>query len=441
MELKKRKNLKRYLLVGASLLIFFFGGVIGNIYGKEILWGLKYAGVAVNNYLRVFPEIKLQPRNKISHQATSTPQVSQYIPQTTQEKAVIEAVKKVSPAVVSIIITKELPVFEKYYENPFPEIPGFPEFPEFKIPQYRQKGVKKQKVGGGSGFIISEDGMILTNRHVVQDRDAEYTVITNDGRKYPAKVLARDPLQDLAILKIEKSRKISKKGNLFQEPFSVAKLGDSSTLEIGQTVIAIGNALGEFRNTVSVGVVSGLGRTITASGEGIIETLEDVVQTDAAINRGNSGGPLLNLKGEVIGVNVAMAQSAQNIGFAIPINRAKRDIKQVKSIGKIVYPFLGVRYVLITPDIQEEKNLPVNYGALLVGGDNGEPAVVPDSAASRAGLKEKDIILELNGQKVTPKNSLAKIIRNCNPGDKVTLKILRGKKEIILKVTLGEKSS
>jgi serine protease Do len=243
-------------------------------------------------------------------------------------------------------------------------------------------------------------------------------------------------------LKIEKDREITKEGEFRQKPFKVLKLGNSDNLQIGQTVIAIGNALGEFRNTVSVGVISGLGRTITASGGGLIETLEDVIQTDAAINKGNSGGPLLNLKGEVIGVNVAMAQEAQNIGFAIPINRAKKAITQVKTLGKIVYPFLGVRYILVTPEIQEERNLPVDYGALIVKGESPqEPGVIPGSAADKAGLREGDIILEVDGQKITPQNSLAKVIQTHNPGDKIVLKILREKKELILEATLGEKTS
>jgi len=268
----------------------------------------------------------------------------------------------------------------------------------------------------------------LTNKHVVLEEAADYVVLMNDGRKFEAKVLARDPAQDLAILKIQSNEK-----------FQVAVLGDSQELEVGQTVIAIGNVLGEFRNSVSVGVIAGLGRKITASGGGLVETLEDVIQTDAAINKGNSGGPLLNLKGEVIGVNTAMAFGAENIGFAIPINKAKKDIKQVKELGKIVYPFLGVRYVVITKDIQLENNLPVDYGAWILGGV-GEPAIVPGSAAHIAGLKEGDIILEFNNEKITLENSLAKIISKYNPGDKVVLKILRQGEEKIVEIILGEKS-
>jgi len=353
-----------------------------------------------------------------------------YLPQTTQEEKIIGAVNEVSPTVVSIIVTKDVPKFEQYYINP---LEGFEEFfgqPfELKIPEYRQEGTEKKEIGGGTGFIISEKGMILTNSHVVSDEEADYTVLTNDGAKYPAKVLARDTFRDLAVVKIET-----------QKSFPQVKLGDSDKLQIGQTVIAIGNALGEFRNTVSVGVISGLGRTITASGGGMIETLEDVIQTDAAINRGNSGGPLLNLKGEVIGVNFAMAQAAENIGFAIPINQAKKDIEQIKTLGKIVYPYLGVYYCLITESVQKEYNLQVSYGAWIGRDRNCQPydkAVISGTAAEKAGLKENDVILEFDGEKITAENSLAKIIMKHNPGDEVVLKILKEGKEKNVQVTLG----
>ncbi len=365
--------------------------------------------------------------------------VKEYLPQTSQEEAIIGAVKDVSPAVVSIIISKDLPIFEEYYYNPFEEFFGPGPF-ELNVPQYRQKGTEKKEIGGGTGFIISKEGMILTNKHVVLDEEAEYTVFTNDGRKFSAKVLARDPVQDLAVLKIEQEKTVDDNGQLIIKPFPIVKLGDSDKLQIGQTVIAIGNALGEFRNTVSVGVISGLGRKITASGGEFVETLEDVIQTDAAINKGNSGGPLLNLKGEVIGVNTAMALEAQSIGFAIPINKAKKDIEQVKTLGKIVYPFLGIRYVLINEEVKKEKNLPVDYGALVAKGSNGEGAIWSDSAAEKAGLKEGDIVLEFNNEKITTENTLAKIIMKYNPGDRVVLKILRDNKEIIIEVILGEKS-
>ncbi len=367
-----------------------------------------------------------------------------YISKIDYEQAIIDVVREASPSVVSIIISKNVPVYEQQFINPFSDIPGFTSPFQFQIPQNVQKGTKKQEVGAGSGFIVSEDGLILTNKHVVLDKEAEYTVLTNDGKKYSAKVLALDPVQDLAIIKIQKSLIIPEQ----IEKFIAIKLGDSSGIQIGQGAIAIGNSLGEFRNTVSVGIISGLGRTIFASsGQGFSETLEGIIQTDAAINRGNSGGPLLNLKGEVIGVNVAMAQGAESIGFAIPINIAKRDIDQVIKTNKIVYPFLGVRYVLVDDAVKEKYKLSVDYGAIILKSDDGAIAITKDSAAQKAGLKEKDVILEFSpsagsgqvGEKITKENSLSKIIQKYNPEDKVTLKILRNGKEILVDVILGER--
>jgi S1-C subfamily serine protease len=363
-----------------------------------------------------------------------------YLPQTSQEEAIIKVVKEASPAVVSIVVTKDVPKLELYYENPFEEFFGGPLF-EFKIPQYRQKGTEKQEIGGGTGFIVSQEGMVLTNAHVVSDEKADYTILTNDGKKYPASVLARDATRDLAVMKIEEKPD--------SKSFPTLELGDSDKLQIGQTVIAIGNALGEFRNTVSVGVISGLGRRVTASGGGTVETLEDVIQTDAAINRGNSGGPLFNLKGEVIGVNFAMAEAAENIGFAIPINKAKKDIEQVEKFGKISYPYLGIWYLVLNEEIQKEKNLPTNEGAWITRWTKDEsgnwqiqdkPAVIPGTVAQIAGLKENDIILEFNQEKITPENSLAKIIMKYSPGDKVVLKVLREGKEFSVEIILGERS-
>lgn len=354
----------------------------------------------------------------------------EYLPQTSQEEYIIKSVELNDPAVVSIVASKDVPVYEEYYE----QIGGF------LFPQYRQIGTEKQEIGGGTGFIVSEDGMVLTNKHVVSDEAAEYTVFTNEGKSYPATVLARDPFQDFAIVKIEKEKSFNENGDLVLESFPQVKLGDSDNLQMGQTVIAIGNSLGEFRNTVSVGVVSGLGRTITATGAGLVETIEDVIQTDAAINKGNSGGPLLNLKGEVIGINTAMVQDAQSIAFAIPINKAKRDIDQVRETGKISYAYLGVRYVLITEKVKTDNNLTVDYGALIIKGEQGEAAVLPGSAAEKAGLKDGDVILEFNGEKITAENTLTELIQKYDPFEKVNLKILRNGEEKIIQVTLDERS-
>jgi serine protease Do len=229
-------------------------------------------------------------------------------------KTVPEVVKEVSPSVISVIISKYVAILEQEFYNPFGEDSPF----QILIPRIVEKGKELKEVGGGSGFVVSADGLIVTNNHVVADKEAQYTVLTNDGQKYSAKVLSRDAKQDVAILKIEAN-------NLMP-----VKMGNSNNLEIGETVIAIGNALGEFRNTVSAGIVSGLMRSITAGGAGFSEKLDEVIQTDAAINSGNSGGPLLNLYGEVIGINTAVATNAENIGFAIPINKIKQNIEDVK---------------------------------------------------------------------------------------------------------------
>lgn len=350
----------------------------------------------------------------------------EYQPKTLQESEVIKIVKETAPSVISIVISKNVPVFEEYYE----------EFFGFEIPQFRQKGTEKKEVGWGTGFLVSADGLALTNKHVVSDSSASYTAITNDGKKYEIEVLARDNFNDLAIIKL--------KG----EGFRPVKLGDSSKLMVGQTVIAIGNALGEFKNTVSVGVVSGLGRTITAGGGGEYEILENVIQTDAAINQGNSGGPLLNLDGEVIGINTAMAFGAENIGFALPINIAKEALEKFQKTGKIYYAYLGVWYWTITEQLQKERNLPSSYGAWVTSWSKddlgrwykrNEPAVIKGSPADRAGIKEGDIILEFDGQKITQENPLYKIIKKYNPSDEVVLKILRGQKELEIKVVLGQR--
>ncbi len=345
------------------------------------------------------------------------------------EDAIVQIVEKSSPAVVSIVISKYVPILEQYYVSPFeefelpPELKPFFHF-EFKIPQLREKGKELQKVGGGSGFIVSEDGLILTNKHVVSDKDAEYTVYLNDGRKYQAKVLVLHPTDDLALIKINAR-------NLPTLP-----LGDSSKLKLGQFVIAIGNALGEFQNTVSFGVISGLKRNIVASDQsGNVEKLEGLIQTDAAINFGNSGGPLLNLRGEVIGINTAIASGAENIGFAIPVERAKKLIQDYKTKGKIEIPFLGVYYLLINDEIQKKFNLPVNYGAYLYR--ENKSAIIKGSPAEKYGLKDKDIILEMDGEKITFQNSLSQIILKKSVGQNVNLKILRENRIINLNVILG----
>ena len=261
---------------------------------------------------------------------------------------------------------------------------------------------------------------------MVDQKDVEYTVFTNNGKKHIAKVIARDPVLDIALIKIEGS------------DFPSLSLGNSDSLEVGQSVIAIGNALAEFRNTVSVGVVSGLARSITAgSNSGNAEVLDHVIQTDAAINPGNSGGPLLDLEGKVIGVNVAVAQGSQSIGFALPINSVKGAIESVKSTGKIVRPYLGIRYVVINAQMKEKNNLTVDYGVLVKAGANAsELAVIPGSPADKAGIVENDIILEVDRIKLDDKTNLASVIREKKIGQVISLKILHKGVEKIVSVTL-----
>ncbi|OIO49894.1 MAG: hypothetical protein AUJ39_00120 [Parcubacteria group bacterium CG1_02_42_13] len=369
------------------------------------------------------------PDNNTPGTQTISP-VALYAPTIDYEEAVINAVDEGSKSVVSIVISKYLPVIEQCPYDPFSNLP--PEMKQFfgggfEFSQPCQKGTKLEKVGGGSGFIVSSDGLILTNKHVVVDTKAEYTVITHDGNKYEAKVLARDPVQDLAIIKINATG------------LKPAKLGNSDSIKLGQTAIAIGYSLGEFSNTVSVGVISGLSRTITASGAGIgTETIQGVIQTDAAINPGNSGGPLLNLKGEVIGVNTAVASGAENVGFAIPINQAKKDIQSVKTSGTIKVPYLGVRYLVITPELAANEKLPVNEGALIKASDENA-AVLSNSPAAKAGVKAGDIIMEINGEKLTTDKPLGNVIQKYNIGDVLTLKTRRGDAVLELYATLEER--
>jgi len=229
-------------------------------------------------------------------------------------ETVVEAVRRSNPAVVAITVSKDVPVYERYLE----EVQS--PFGRLRVPQVRQNGTREQEVGGGSGFLVSEDGYVVTNRHVVADEEAGYAVFTNDGTKYEATVVARDAELDLAVIRIEGTG------------FPYLSFGDSDALEVGQAVITIGNALAEFRNTVSVGVVSGIARSLVASDRrGGTEQLDQLIQTDAAVNEGNSGGPLLNLAGEVVGVNVAAASGAENIGFALNANSVKGMVAQVRS--------------------------------------------------------------------------------------------------------------
>ena len=339
-----------------------------------------------------------------------------------EKSPIVEVAKKVCPAVITITISKDLPKVEGFYFFPFMG-------KEMVIPKVEKGKKEKIKIGGGSGFIVSPDGLVLTCRHVVSEPGLDYTVILEPEKNYPAKILAADPLTDIAVLKIN------------EKNLPYLELGDSNKIELGETVVAIGNPLGEFYDTLSAGIISGLSRKIQAVGllSRQVESLRGLIQTDAAINPGNSGGPLVNLEGKVIGINTAMVMGAQNIGFAIPINYAKKILEEVKKYGKAKVPFLGIRYIILDKEIAQANKLPVDYGALIVRETLGEPPIVKGSAAEKAGLKEFDILLELSGEKITMDNTLAEILQRHKIGEEITLKVLREGKEINLKAELGER--
>ncbi len=339
-----------------------------------------------------------------------------------------ETIKKIMPTVVTIIISKSLESLEK--EIPQDLLPLIsPDSQSLNIPPEAIDAHGMVKIGSGSGFIVDPKGIILTNKHVVADKNSEYTVIIDDGRKFKTEVLARDPIDDIAILKITAK----------DLPF--LELGDSSTLELGQPVLAIGNALGLFKNTVSSGIVSGLARSIQAATDpkSAVQEMRGLIQTDAAINPGNSGGPLVTIDGMVVGINAAVVFGAQNLSFSIPVNAAKRDLEDLKTHGRIKRPLLGLRYVSVDENLKEKMKLPVNYGAIILGQGPLHAGVIPNSPAEKAGLKVKDIVLEINNEKITTEKTIQDFLEELSVGDVLRAKVLRGRKEFEVKITLVER--
>ncbi|OGG20370.1 hypothetical protein A3D03_06000 [Candidatus Gottesmanbacteria bacterium RIFCSPHIGHO2_02_FULL_40_13] len=329
---------------------------------------------------------------------------------TNEESVIIDVVEKVSSSVVTVAIVNNRSlgrVFDINPNDPF-NIFGAP------------GGSQKTEQDIGTGFIISADGLIVTNKHVVSSTGSKYKVVTKDDKSFEVQKIYRDPVNDLAILKINTSN------------LTPITIGNSSKLKVGQMAIAIGTALGEFRNTVTVGVISGLGRGITAGSpfEGYVERLDNVIQTDAAINPGNSGGPLLNSSGEVIGVNTAVSSEGQNIGFALPINTVKEALDEFNKTGKFSRPFLGVRYKIITRDLALLNDVP--EGAYVQD-------VIDGSPADEGGVQTEDIITKIDGIKVTDKDGgLAKAISGKKVGDRVALEIWRDTETKNITVTLSE---
>ncbi|MDF2378722.1 MAG: trypsin-like peptidase domain-containing protein [Candidatus Gracilibacteria bacterium] len=362
-----------------------------------------------------------------------------------QESQTIDTIQAVTPSVVSIVLTQELQLVKNQQQSPFDLFfnndPLFNQFfgqtPQQPAPQTTPEETDplnsiRQQVGGGSGFILSEEGLILTNRHVVSRDDVEYTVILNNGDEFKAEVVSRDLFNDIAVIKIlaEDGAELPK--------LNPIRLGNSSELKIGQSVIAIGNALAEFENSATTGIISAKGREIVASdGQGRGENLSGLIQTDAAINPGNSGGPLINLAGEVVGVNTAIAAGANGIGFAIPIDDVKAAIESIKTTGRIVRPILGVMFTMLTPELAKELELEAKEGAVLRG-DGKNFAVLPGKPADKAGLLERDIIIEVNGVKINIDTPLQKEISKYLPGDVLKVKYIRKGEERTTEITLEE---
>ena len=315
------------------------------------------------------------------------------------EGSIAEVAEKVSESVVSIVTsTKATSYFGQSYTGS----------------------------AAGTGIIVTEDGYILTNKHVI-DGASKISVVLDDGTTYEgAEVVEVDPLNDVAFVKIKDVSGLKP-----------ATLGDSKTVTVGQQVITIGNALGLYQNTVASGIVSGTGRSLTATDStgSMAEKLSDMIQTDAAINSGNSGGPLVNAAGEVIGINTATSSSAENVGFAIPIASVKGMLSQLIESGKASRAYIGVYSSQITPDMAKQYNLPVTAGAYLYSSGTYS-AVVKGSAGERAGLRDKDIITAVNGVKIGSAGSLSTLIGEYKPGDTVQLTVIREGKEIAVNVTL-----
>lgn len=328
----------------------------------------------------------------------------------TEENAVISVVEKVGPSVVTIGV-RQKPIEERNrtFELFFPEEDLLEEKPE------------EQYIG--SGFVVQKDGLVVTNKHVVSERGLEYLVIDDKGNTYEVESIYRDPVNDIAILQTSSAP---------EKGFKQIELGDSANLKVGQFVIAIGTALGEFPSTVTTGVVSGLGRGITAGSpfQGFVEELDNVIQTDAAINPGNSGGPLLNSSGQVIAVNTAVSGQGENIGFAIPINIVKDSIENFNNTGRFSRPYLGVSYTIISERSALLNEVP--RGAFVQD-------VITGSAADEAGIKTGDIITEIDGEKISDESeSLAILISEKKVSDTIKVTVFRDGQTLTLNATLKE---
>jgi 2-alkenal reductase len=399
----------KYALVFGMIVTLLIGALIGALAGGSVAWYVTQQQIE-----RMAAQPATQAPIPVSMPApTAIPQTTDAPPPMgapaptapSTASPVVEAVQRVSPAVVTVVNTLASGAQGS-------TLPGDLPFP---LPDQPGGSVRR---GSGSGVIISADGYILTNNHVIEGYRS-LSVIFYDGSRRDATLVGADPLMDLAVVKVDGPTP------------GVAMLGDSDALQPGETVIAIGSPLGDFRNTVTVGVVSALNRSLGANAP------EGLIQTDAAINSGNSGGPLINLRGEVVGINTLVVRGgglgsapAEGLGFAVPSSIAKRVSEQLIANGKVVYPFLGVRFGTIDAMLALDNNLPVNAGALIA-------AVEPGGPAARAGLRSGDIVTKVNGKPIGPGQSLRALLLEYKPGDVVTLEVLRDGEQLSLDVTLG----
>ena len=343
-----------------------------------------------------------------------------------QEKRRIKVIEKTLPAVVSITVVKKLKEIEK--ESPEIAFPLTERDDRIRKSLLKKTDGPNLNVGGGSGFIVSPKGIVITNMHVIFEGQFDYEVVTNDSKKHSAKLIGTDVINDIAFLKIQSG-----------DNFPCLKLGDSCRTKLGQEVLAMGNALGVFRNTVSRGIVSGLSRSIKADNDYISENLKGLIQTDAAINPGNSGGPLVNIRGEVIGINSASVFQAENISFAIPINIVKEDLKKIISAGSLKKPFLGIRYINLSKEVASLLNLKEESGALIKSPTENQGAIIKGGPAEKSGVNEGDIIKEINGEKISKENPIDKVIAKHKDGDRLRLTVLRKGKILNKELVLEEK--
>ena len=371
---------KNKLFISAVIIVATLSATLG------VIIGLTYPNWA--NKLAFLPAF-LKPKEALQAVTNESTKVVR----TVEESAVIDAVEKSSPAVVSIVAAK--------------------------VSLDPSTGVVQDQQGIGTGFIIRSNGVILTASHVVEDRTINYKVVTRDDKTYDVKQIDLDPSIDFAVLKIT------------ARGLPTINLGDSQALKVGQKVVAIGNALGRFENTVTVGVVSGIGRGVDpSSSAGILQgTLENVIQTDAALNPGNSGGPLLDLSGQVVGINFATTVGAENIGFVIPINSVKPVLAGYLALGRIIRPFLGISYAVVDQAFSALQNIP--QGALI-------RAVVAGSPAQKAGLRAGDIITKFGQISLKDGTTLASVLSKFKVGETVEIEVSRGGKTIKLKAKLTE---